>query len=78
MKHEIYEDERELTEAELELQAIFEVKMRNQRILRPIHSELSREAAEMLPIPEAVVHHAPMGGHPGKRTSCEYNCYNIY
>ncbi|XP_015123209.1 uncharacterized protein LOC107045437 [Diachasma alloeum] len=80
LKHEILEEERELTEAELEVQAIIEAKLRNQRILQPIESESSNEEAEMLPIPSAVVHHAPVG-HTGKRTSymglCHFKICNM-
>ncbi|XP_063975699.1 uncharacterized protein LOC135161761 [Diachasmimorpha longicaudata] len=74
LKHEILEEERELTEAELEVQAIIEAKMRNQRIVQPIVRESSNEEAEMLPIPSAVVHHAPLG-NTGKRTTYMTLCH---
>ncbi|XP_011309546.1 uncharacterized protein CNMa [Fopius arisanus] len=76
LEHKILEEERELTEAEFDLRAIFEEKMRNRR---PIGSESFDEEPEKLPIPSAVVH-AP-SGHTGKRTSymglCHFKICNM-
>ncbi|XP_066588012.1 uncharacterized protein CNMa [Prorops nasuta] len=62
-KQEVYEQERELAEEQIEIQAMLEAKAK----------EFSSEAAEMLPVPSAVVNHGPL--HSGKRTSYMALCH---
>lgn len=71
LKQEIFEDERELSEAQLEIQAMLEAKARNHRVPHhPGPSEFSSEDTEILPVAEPRVNPGPT--HSGKRTSCKY------
>lgn len=69
-KQEIMEQERELTEEQLTIQAMLQEKARDHRLPQ---NDYSQDDAEILPVPSAIVHHAPLGSM--KRTSCKYHFY---
>ncbi|XP_008545491.1 uncharacterized protein LOC103569782 isoform X1 [Microplitis demolitor] len=74
LKQEIFEDERELSEAQLEIQAMLEAKARNHRVPHhPGPSEFSSEDTEILPVAEPRVNPGPT--HSGKRTSYMALCH---
>ncbi|KAL2742349.1 hypothetical protein V1477_009978, partial [Vespula maculifrons] len=66
-KQEIMEQERELTEEQLTIQAMLQEKARDHRLPQ---NDYSQDDAEILPVPSAIVHHAPLGSI--KRTSCKF------
>lgn len=67
-KQEMIEQERELTEEQLTIQAMLEA--RDQRMSQ---SDYSQEDAEILPIPSAIIHRTPLGSV--KRTSYMSLCH---
>ncbi|KAK2581840.1 hypothetical protein KPH14_002306 [Odynerus spinipes] len=67
-KQEIIEQERELTEEQLAIQAMLEA--RDQRVSQ---NDYSQEDAEVLPVPSAIVHHSPLGSV--KRTTYMSLCH---
>ncbi|XP_074101870.1 uncharacterized protein LOC141529272 [Cotesia typhae] len=74
IKLEISEDERELSDAQLEIQAMLEANVRNQRVPHyPIPPEFLSEDPEALPVPEPRVNPGPT--HSGKRTSYMALCH---
>ncbi|XP_015592992.2 uncharacterized protein LOC107266731 isoform X2 [Cephus cinctus] len=71
-KHEVIDQERELTAEQITLQAILEAKERDQRINQGFQRDFLNEDAEALPVPSAIVH-SPI--HSGKRTSYMALCH---
>ncbi|KAF7396656.1 hypothetical protein HZH66_007518 [Vespula vulgaris] len=75
-KQEIMEQERELTEEQLTIQAMLQEKARDHRLPQ---NDYSQDDAEILPVPSAIVHHAPLGSM--KRTSylslCHFKICNM-
>ncbi|XP_046819479.1 uncharacterized protein LOC124424454 [Vespa crabro] len=69
-KQEMEEQERELTEEQLTIQAMLEAKARDQRLSQ---GDYPPDEPEALPVPSAIVHHAPLGSV--KRTSYMSLCH---
>lgn len=79
LKHRVLEKEHEITDMQMEIQAMLEAKAQERdRTISPDYSALQPEP-EALPVPAAMIHHGNQqsGPHPGKRqgtnaVSCEY------
>lgn len=71
-KQEVIDQEKELTEEQIAIQAILDAKARSQKGHQTIPDEFSMEDSETLPVPSAIFNPGPQ--HTGgKRTSCKYN-----
>lgn len=75
-KQETIEQERELTEEQIAIQAILDAKARSQRGPQTLPEDFSIEDSETLPVPSAIFNHGPQ--HSGKRTSCKYFLFNTF
>lgn len=73
-KQEVIDQERELTEEQIAIQAILDAKARSQRGHETmLEEEFSMEDTETLPVPSAIFNPGPQ--HTGgKRTSCKKKC----